>query len=99
MAICIRTGISGINSGNATLADGTKAWVYLPTGESVNNCNGHLLLDKTDYIAIQGVMEAAATPFDYAYAATLFAGGFSSVITMYLVAHLCGQILSVIKRG
>ena len=44
-------------------------------------------------------IDALNAPFDYGYAASIWALGFTSVVGLYLVAKSAGTILSVIRRG
>jgi hypothetical protein len=45
------------------------------------------------------VLEAAVGPFDYAYAAGLWAFGFSTIVGLYAMTYGIGHVLGMIRRG
>lgn len=47
----------------------------------------------------QSQLDAALAPFDYANASAIWGVAFTSVVSLYFVAHGIGQILGLIRRG
>jgi hypothetical protein len=44
-------------------------------------------------------LEAAIAPFDYSYAAGIWAFGFSTIVGLFVMSHGIGHVLGMIRRG
>lgn len=76
MALCV-----------ALLVDGT----LVPTGQAVAECTGYLLVTPAEYGWLDLMQQAFAAP-SVELATQYFIGGFGGVLSIYVVARICGAI-------
>lgn len=79
MALCV-----------ALQGDGTLA----PTGQAVADCTGYLLVTPGEYAWLDIMQQALGAPSPEE-AAALVAAGFGSILIFYVVARICGAVVSM----
>ncbi len=81
MAICV-----------ALQADGT----LVPTGESVDQCTGYVLVSGSEYGLMQAVNTAFAAPTTE-QATSYFVGTFGIVVFFFVAARMAGSVAAMFK--
>jgi len=71
-------------------ADGT----LIPTGQTVGECTGYVLVSGSEYGVYQVVQDAFSAPTPE-QASGWFFGAWGSVMVMYIAARLVGAVVSM----
>jgi hypothetical protein len=76
----------------ALQADGTLA----PTGQTVGECTGYVMVSSAEYGVYQVVQDAMAIPTPE-QATDWFVGGFGAVMLFFVVGRMAGSVVAMFK--
>lgn len=85
----VQTIVVCVQSSNNTVL----AQAPCPSGNTLTTVNGYVL-----DVSQQASYEASIAPFDYAFAAGVWAFSFSFVLALFLVSKSFGTVLATIRR-
>lgn len=72
---------------------GQDGYLLAPTGQTVADCTGYVMVTPAEYAWLDLMQLAFASP-TVEQAGAYFVGGFGGILSIYVVARICGAIAS-----